>query len=78
MRQQQNRIQSQLYYIQGQLTIIVRLLNNINRLPDQPQILNEFAERRREALESYRIEWERSGQQVPVRRPSEVGDDDID
>ena len=56
MEQQLNRIQSQLYYIQGQLIRIVRLINNINRLPDQPQIRNEFAER---ALERYRMEWER-------------------
>ena len=72
------RMHSQLYYTQGQLTRIVRLLNNINRLPDQPQILNEFAEKRREALGSYRNEWERSGQQAPVRHPSELGDDGID
>ena len=82
MEQQLNRTQTQLYHIQDQLTRIMRLLNNnnSNRLPDQQQqILDELAERRGEALERYRIEWERSGRQGPVhRRRSKEGEDDID
>ena len=78
MEQQLNSIQTQLYHIQDQPTRIVRLLNNNNnnRLPDQQTILDEFAERCREALESYRIEFERSGRQTPVRRRSEEGKDE--
>ena len=88
MEQQLNRIQLQLYHIQEQLTRIARLLNDIinnnnnnnNRLPDQQQQrLDELAERRREALERHRIEWERCGRHTPVRRrPSEEGEDEID
>ena len=87
MEQQLSRIQLQLHHIQQQLTRIARLLNDINsnnnnnnRLPDQQQQrLDELAERRREALERYSIEWERCGRHTPVRRrPSEDGEDEID
>ena len=83
MEQQLNSIQTQLYHIQVQLARIVRLLNNNNNnnsLPDQQQQrLDELAERRREALERHRIEWERCGRHTPVRRrPSEEGEDEID
>ena len=89
MEQQLNRIQTQLYHIQEQLTRIARLLNDINnnnnnnnnnRLPDQQQQrLDELAERRRAALERHRIEWERCGRHTPVRRRQfEEGEDEID
>ena len=74
-RQRLDRIETLLYHIQNQLTKVERLLNNDNRSPD----LDDLAERRRQALERHRIEWERNGRSPPVlRKCSELCEDEID
>ena len=75
-RQRLYSIETLLYHIQNQLTNIERLLNNGNRSTDQ-QLLDNLAERRRQALERHMIEWERSGQLVS-RKWSELAEDEID
>ena len=81
MEQQLNRIETTLYRIQDQLTNIAGLLNNNDRSLDQ-QLLDYFAEKRRAALERYRLEYEQSGRpQHPtpaLRKWSDLGEDEID
>jgi len=74
-RQRLDRIETLLFHIQNQLTKVERLLNNDNRSPD----LDDLAEKRREALERHRIQFERHGRSQPVSRKwSELGEDEID
>jgi len=76
MEQQLNRIETTLYRIQDQLTNIARLLN----INDRSSHLDYFAEKRRAALERYRLEYEQSGRHSAVhhRCRSEDGEDEID
>jgi len=75
-RQRVASIETLLYRIQNQLANIERLLNNANRSTDQ-QLLDDLAERRRQALERHRIEWEMRGSPVS-RKCSELAEDEID
>ena len=73
MERQLNNIERQLYHIQYQLTNISILL----RSPDQ-QLLDNLADRRRAALERYRVKWEQTAPVSCCRRRSEDGEDEID
>jgi len=78
-RQRLDRIETLLYHIQNQLTKVERILNNDSRSPDQQQLLDDLAQKHRQALERHRIQWERNGLSPPVSRKwSELGEDEID
>ena len=84
--EQLDRLETLLLNIRDQLTAIARQLNNnsINNddnPSDQQQLLRQLVDRRRAALERYRVEWELRGRPEPVlcpRRDSRDGEDEID
>jgi len=84
--EQLNRLETLLLNIRDQLTAIARQLNNNSisnddNPSDQQQLLRQLADRRRAALERYRVEWELRGQPEPgigPRRDSRDGEDEID
>jgi len=77
-RERFDTLETLLSNIRDQLTEIARRLNDNNDNPSEQQLLRQLADRRREALDRYRVEWDR---QTPVsypRRSSQDGEDEID